>query len=135
MEHIKTRQELEALLKSLSDQGFGYIGDSDPHKRKIEKIINSNNKLNVDVDKDSKFKSSMHSLNDYEEAERVAKEYFSKFSPDDKIFEILDKLYLSSDDSGSMPSNNNPSAKDIVEIVPIGTSETLYATRKKRIEH
>ena len=103
MKPIKTRKELETILKFLSEQGFGYFSDYEPHRRKIEHIINKNNTLNVDSSKDHKFRKQMMNLSDYDEAEKEAKTHFSKFKPDDKIYELLNNFYLQNDGVGKTP--------------------------------
>lgn len=114
MEQIKSRKELEDIFKSLSDQGFGFFSDYEAHHKKINRIINEYNTLRVDKE-DYKFKEKMYSIDDYEEAKKEAINFFSKFKPDDKIFELLNTFHLSNDDSASTPSYNYPNAKEIIK--------------------
>jgi hypothetical protein len=114
MEPIKSRKELETIFKSLSEQGFGYFSDYEAHQNKINKIISESNTLRVDKE-DYKFKEKMYSTDNYEEAKKEAINFFSKFKPNDKIFELLNTFYLSNDDSASIPSYNYPSQKEIIK--------------------
>lgn len=119
---IKTKQELEKILDDLSEQGFGYFNRYDAHQRKIEKIINVNNKLNVSVD--SEFKNNLQRVDDYVQAEKIAKEHFSKFKPDDKINELLKKFSIQYDDSAGIPSNY-ADANEIIRWVEFRTKYNL----------
>lgn len=119
---IKTREELEKILQDLSDQGFGYFNRYDAHQRKIEKIINDANKLNVSVD--SEFKNGIHRIDDYVQAEKTAQQHFSKFKPDDKINELLNRFTLQADDSVAIPRSYS-GANEIIAWVEFRTKYKL----------
>lgn len=110
---IKTKEDLKKLLNYLYDQGFGYFSDWEHHQKKITHIINKNNTLNIKYDK--KLDDEMNRLTDYDEIENQVKQYFLKFSPDDKIFELFERFNIQSDDSCSLPSNNYPDIKEIIK--------------------
>jgi len=114
MKPIKTKKELDEILQMLNDQGFGYFSDYEPHKTKIDHIINKANKLNIKHD--SKLKDKLIKMSDYDEIEKETNEFFSKFQPDDKIFELLNKFFISSDGIGRVPYGR-PSGNDIVAWV------------------
>jgi len=116
MEPIRTRKQLEELIKFLDDQGFGYLSEYDLHQKKINSIISRNNTLNVDAEKNHKFREKLMSMKDYDEANKEAKEYFSKFSADDKILELLNIFWIQSDDSGRVPYSRSDN-KEIVNWV------------------
>lgn len=112
LDSIKTKSDLKDILNFLDKQGFGYISDWELHNKKINHIINKNNTLGVKYD--DKLKSNLEKYNNYEDADKEAKKYFSKFGVDDKIFELLNEFYLESDESNRTPYIN-PSRKDIIE--------------------
>jgi hypothetical protein len=114
IDKIKTYQELEELTKELDNQGFGYISAWDLHHKKINDIISKSNKLNVDVKHN--FKEEIQKLKDYNEANRMAEEHFSKFNPIDKIFELMNVFYLSTTSSGRVPSSR-PDKNEIITWV------------------
>jgi len=111
--NIKTHSELKEILKSLDDQGFGYHTEWEAHNKKIDKLISKNNSLNIDYDK--KIKEKLNKLDNYEEIESEIKKYFSGFNDDDKIYELLNKFYISSDISIITPSFNWPDTNQIRE--------------------
>lgn len=104
---IKNRNDLEVLTKFLEEQGFGYIGYWDMHKKKLQNIASKANTFGVDKKIDL-------SGDDYEEEERKAKEFYSKFSSDDKIKEFISMFHISSDDEGKSPSLHNDN-KELIE--------------------
>jgi hypothetical protein len=123
MEPIKTKEQLDEILKMLNDQGFGYFSDYEPHKKKIDHIISNANKLGIKHD--SKLKYELIRMSDYTEIEKKANEYFSKFNPDDKIFELLNKFYMQTDDNRKVPYYNYPGNNDIVAWVNFKTKYGL----------
>ena len=114
MEPIKTKKQLDEILQMLNDQGFGYFSNYEQHKKKVDHIINKANRLGIKYN--DKLKSELEKMSDYAEIEKKANEYFSKFSPDDKIFELLNKFYIQTDDSGKVPYGR-PDNRDIVDWV------------------
>jgi hypothetical protein len=114
MEPIKTRSDLEKILKFLEEQGFGYHSDYDLHNKKIDHIIGKRNTLGILYD--TKFKEELYKYKDYEEADKKAKKYFSGFSADDKIFELISSYYLQSDEVCKVPGIR-PDNKEIIEWV------------------
>ena len=110
---IKTKTDLENLYEYLYKQGFGYLDKYNAHKHKIISIIHKNNTL--DIKYDSNLIDNMYKLDNYNDVEEKVKEYFSKFSSDDKIFELLNHLYLVEDDSCSVPSKNYPNSNEIIK--------------------
>lgn len=109
---IKTKEDLTKLLDYLREQGFGYFSDYEYHNKKVDKIINNANKMNISYDK--KLKDNLSKLSNYDDIEKEVERYFSQFSPDDKIFELLNEFYLNSDVSIRVPYYR-PDAKDIIE--------------------
>jgi len=70
---IKTREQLNMVLKGLDDQGFlSYASDWKAHDRKIETIIRKNNTLGID---EKKFKRELtekvEKLTNYGEIEKI----------------------------------------------------------------
>lgn len=108
---IKTKADLDQLLKFLDREGFGYMSSWDFHNKKVNHIISNANKL--DVKYENKFKEKLQSLTDYEEMEKLSNEYFSKFSNKDKIFELFNNFYLQEDDLGKVPSMS-PDTNDVI---------------------
>lgn len=109
---IKTREDLSSLIDYLSTHGFGYISEYELHNRKINNIINNANKMNIDYD--NRFKSKLIGFNDYDEAEKEANIFFSKYTINDKIFEFLRRFSIHSDESARVPYNS-PSNSDVIE--------------------
>ena len=114
MEPIKTIDDLKQLIKFLDEQGFGYLSEHDLHNKKVDHIISKNNILGVKYD--DKFKGNLYKLNNYEEMDKEAKIYFSKFSTDDKIYELINIFYLSDDEGCRVPSYWSDN-KEIIEWV------------------
>ena len=110
LKDIKNTDDLKKVLKFLDEQGFGYIAEWELHQKKIDHIISKNNTLTINHD--SKLKNELIKLKDYDEIDKEAKNYFSKFNVDDKVSEYLNTFYIHSDDSCSAPSNN-PGNKDL----------------------
>lgn len=100
---IKSYDELKELFDLIQDQGFSYLDAYKAHNSKVSHIINKNNTLNIKVD--DNFQRELYDLNSYEEIDKKAKEYFSKFSSVDKINELLNSFNLKSDGNGRAPSN------------------------------
>lgn len=116
---IKTREQLNMVLKGLDDQGFlSYASDWKAHDRKIETIIRKNNTLGID---EKKFKGELtekvEKLTNYSEIEKIVSSYFTKFKPDDKINELLDNFYLSPDVVVRQPSTSYPDRNEIIAWV------------------
>ena len=111
---IKTRKDLVKVFDAIYDQGFGFIGNQDSyHKNKIDKIINKNNTLKLNVP--DSFRKTLYDTTDYTEAEKIAINNFSKFNPNDKINEIInDNLSLISDDISKPPDINGDSINDVL---------------------
>lgn len=109
---IKSRSELKKLLKSLEEQGFGYQYDWNFHNRKVDEIISNANKLGVKLD--SEIKEKLSRLDNYDEIEKEANKFFSKYNPEDKIFELFNNIYLSEDDVGRIPYSR-PDNKEVIE--------------------
>ena len=111
LDKIKTEDELKQVLKFLEDQGFGYQTAWELHNKKIDNIVSKANTLNVKYD--SNLKERLYKLKDYDEIEEEAKNFFTKFTPDDKINEFLNDFYLSTDETVRTPYSR-PDAKDII---------------------
>jgi hypothetical protein len=111
LDKIKTQAELKEILKFLDEQGFGYHSDWDFHQKKVNHIINNVNTHNVKYDSD--LTDKLKKLNDYDEIEKEAKIYFSKFSSVDRIMELLNEFYLAQDESVRTPYSR-PDTKDIL---------------------
>lgn len=111
MEPIKTHSDLKKLIKFLDNQGFGYLSEWELHQKKINHIISKNNTLGVKYD--DKIKNDLYKLEDYDEIDKEAKKFFSKFNVDDKIFEYIQKFRVVADDSCSTPWKT-PSDNDII---------------------
>lgn len=111
---IKTEKDLEQVLDYLKNQGF-YIHNSwDLHKHKVDKIYNDANTLGIDYPSSIK---DYYKEKNYEELEKKAKEYFSKFGVDDKINEYLNKFHLHQDEQIHSPSFYHTDKKDIINWV------------------
>lgn len=116
---IRTREQLKMILDGLYNQGFGYyVGDYKAHDVKVEKLINSNNTLNMDENKyGHELKDIVRNMTNYVEIDRTIKKYFKKFKPDDKIKELINKFHLKEEFSISSPSNWSPNKSDIIDWV------------------
>lgn len=114
--NIKSRKDLERVLKLLSDQGFGYTSDYEHHNKKIDSIISKANKLGIET-KNLKIRDTLSKLNNYEDMEKEADAFFSKYNPVDKINEYLNEFDLSSDASCRTPWRNSSYSKEIIEWV------------------
>lgn len=114
MEPIKTHSDLKKLIKYLDEQGFGYLSDWELHQKKINHIFSEHNKLGITYDKSVLEK--LYKLEDYEEVEKEAKNYFSKFNVDDKIKEYIRIFSIIEDDSCQTPWIE-PSMKDVITWV------------------
>lgn len=112
---INSEAELKYILNFLDKQGFGYFSSWEHHQRKIEDIISNANTLQVKYDDD--FKRKLMNVNDYIAAKKQADEFFSKFNPDDKINELLNKFSIISDDTSSPPSYNYANNNDVIKWV------------------
>ena len=121
---IKTEEELQKVIKYLENQGF-HIKDSywELHNRKIENIFNKANTLGIKYD--NKELVDIKKVKNYDEAEKIAKKYFSKFNPDDKIYELLSSFYIEPDSFSDMPSYNSPSTGDVINWVDFRLKHNL----------
>ena len=124
IESIKTKQELKRILKFLDDQGFGHISEYDLHDRKVNNIIYKENKLRVEYNR-GKLDEELKGLTNYDDINNVVNNFFSKFNPDDKIFELIKKIYIQEDDRCQTPSYSYPSANDIIAWVTFKTKYNL----------
>lgn len=117
--NIKDKFELKTILDSLYEQGFGHNSDYEFHNNKVNRLISKANKFNVDyshfygVNKIPDF----FKLSNYDEIKTQADNYFSKFSPDDKINELLDTFYLQESDSCRTPWRNPNNISEIINWV------------------
>ena len=122
--YIKTKKDLSKLIKSMGNQGFGYISEFDLLNSKIDDIIDKNNKLNIKFDKD-KLKTDLNSYDDYDEMNNAANAYFSKFSVNDKIEELIIKFHIIKDDGCRTPSYDDNDLKEVVEWFNFKTKYNL----------
>ena len=115
LDRIKNTEDLKKVLKFLDDEGFGSsTREWELHQKKVNDIIFKSNTLNIKYD--NNLNSTLYKLTDYDEIESQAKQFFSKFNPSDKIFELLNTFYLDEDDKCSTPSSR-PDNKDIINWV------------------
>ncbi len=112
LDSIKTREELNKILKFLDEQGFGYISDYDLHRKKIESIINNSNKFSINVE--NNFRENLLKLSNYEIAKDQSQKHFSSFGADHKIMELLSDFYIISDFFIRTPYQR-ASEKDIID--------------------
>ena len=56
-------------------------------------------------------------LTDYDTIKKTAEKFFSKFNPDDKIFELINRILIQADDSVITPSDNYPNSNEIISWV------------------
>jgi len=113
---IKTEKDLEKIIQYLRDQGFSpRDSDYELHNRKIENIFHKANTLVIKYDDKELY--NLRKIKDYDEAEKIAKKYFSRFNVDDRIFEYLQYFYIEPDASIQTPSNTYSEANTIVEWV------------------
>lgn len=111
---IKSEKDLQQVLDYLKDQGF-YIHNSwDLHRHKVDKIYNDANTLGIDYPSSIK---DYYNEKNYEELEKKAKEYFSKFGVDDKINEFINKFYIQEDERIHSPSFTYPDKKEIINWI------------------
>ena len=112
LDKIKNEEDLKKVLKFLEDQGFGYQSAYwELHNKKIDNIVSKANTLNIKYD--SSLKERLYKLKDYDEVSEEAKNFFTKFTPDDKINEFINEFYLSTDETVRTPYSR-PDAKDII---------------------
>jgi len=111
---IKTEKDLEKIIQYLRNQGFSpRDSEYELHNRKIENIFNSANKLAIKHD--SKELEKLKRIKNYDEAEKIANNYFSTFNVDDKIYEYLNTFYIEPDASIQTPSQVYPETNSIIE--------------------
>lgn len=113
---IKTEEDLKKVLEYLDKQGFS-VGKSywELHDRKIENIFNNANILGIKVD--DKELINLKRVKDYDEAKKIAENYFSKFNPDDKIIELLNTFYIEPDASANIVSYTYINTKEVIDWV------------------
>lgn len=119
---IKSEKDLNQLSDYLKEKGFGWLDTYKLHSYKIDKIINNANTLNIDYN--SNLKNELYYEKTYADAEEKAKQFFSKFSVDDKIKEYLNTFYLQSDDNIRTPYSR-PNRKDVIDWVNFKTKYDL----------
>lgn len=130
MDDIKTYEDLKKVLNSLEQQGFGSFYADVFHRKKVDKIINNENKLNIDYEKQNKnLKSSLYDLTNYEEIKKQAANFFSKYSPDDKILEIVQSFFPKPDVEIESPGRSD-SNKDVIEWVKFRIKYNLKDNEK-----
>lgn len=122
--YIKTKTDLSKLVKSMRNQGFGYINEFELLNSKIDDIMQKNNKLNIKFDKD-KLKNDLNRFDDYDEMNNAANAFFSKFSVNDKIEEFIIKFHIIQDDGCRTPSYYHSNLKEIIEWVNFKTKYNL----------
>ena len=129
---IKNKSELEKVLSFFQEQGFSTGSATSWHDSKIRYIIESENvnKLNIKFDHQNDFIKSddawlttndkeqvlrkLYWVNDYDEVQKIAKHFFSKFTVNDKIDELLKHFSLEEDDTCTIPPvNSEPSYSDV----------------------
>lgn len=113
--NIKNSDELEIVLKSLNNQGFGYFDDYKAHNYKIERMISYANKLQVDSSKYTQYTRDLFKLKDYNEIDKKLQSIFSNFSEIDKIKEFLDTFNIVPNTEFKIPSKNSDEYKKIID--------------------
>ena len=112
---IKTRSQLSAVLDGLQEQDFGYISDYKLHDNKVNHIINTANKFNID---DRKFRSELNKLvydvDSYDEIKKIVINYFKRYAPDDKIKELLNHFYLKPEAFARVPTHGYTDKNEII---------------------
>ena len=111
------------ILKRIEDQGFGYISHWDLHNKKIRNAISDANKLSVKYD-ENVLQSTLRKYTDYDTMTIEAEKFFSKFSPIDKIKELIQKFSLQSDQTVHTPSRY-PSSADVLNWVEFKQKHNL----------
>jgi hypothetical protein len=115
LDKIGSYRDLRKIVDILSNQGFGYIDTYKLHQSKVDKLISSANKYGVKFDDNIKRKYQYDEKLTYDEIKNELDQYFSQFSPDTKIYELINKFYLVSDDSCMTPYGGSPSSTDIIK--------------------
>lgn len=118
LSEIKNKEDLKKIVKFLEEQGFNLRESSySLNNDKITKIIINSNKLNLEIDGNEREKlfTQLSKIENYSDMITTADAYFSRFSSDDKIYEVLQWFYIQADEQGSVPSHYSPSPKEIVE--------------------
>ncbi|MCK9415227.1 hypothetical protein M0Q97_01050 [Candidatus Dojkabacteria bacterium] len=113
--NIKNSNELEIVLNSLNDQGFGHFNDDKAHEYKIERMIRNANKLQLDSSKYTQYTKKLYDLNDYAEIENKLQSIFSNFSEMDKIKEYLDIFSIVGNTQLKIPNKNDDDYKRIID--------------------
>jgi len=116
MEDIKSYSDLKKILKSLENQGFGYMSDWELHNRKISDLVSKNNTYHIEY-KNPELDKKLRNMDSYEEIDQELKKYFSKFNIDDKIYEYTQKFSLNEDSSARTPSWSSPSVREVIDWV------------------
>jgi hypothetical protein len=130
IDKIRTEEDLALILKFLEDQGFGYIQKSKLIDSKVDKIIRDANKLNIkNVNSDLEYKIKY--LRNFDEMEKIAKEYFSKYDTNYKLKELLTKFYIQPNESAKTPWSDSSTIKDIISWVKFKTKHNITADEHK----
>jgi len=132
---ITNYEELEIVLDSLSNQGFGSFGRSwEHHNNKIDSLIRNANTLNLNIP-DSLTKD-LRNKKDYNDVELEAKKYFSSFNSDDKIYEYINNYFsIKYDDKSKAPGSNNDRINEVIEWVNFRIKYNLNDKDFKNFEH
>jgi len=96
MKTVKSKSELKAIFMSLDSQGFGYYyRDAEQMiERKVNKIIQNANIHGLKIDGyDFTKKLDLGKLDKFADIEKAVKKYFSKFNANDKMNEVLNRIY------------------------------------------
>jgi len=111
---IKSRTDLKEIFDSLYDQGFGYFKEYEAHNSKVDKIIHEANTQQIKEFEESKLRDRLQKMNNYEEIKEETITHFAKYSPEDKIKELMDKFYIHANEYASVPSYTRPSDVSII---------------------
>lgn len=128
---IKNKKDLEELSNALSDQGFGYMSDSEMHNKKVEHIINQANKLGISEYQKEELERKLNALDDYDEMKRVSEEHFSKYKPENKIAEYIKSYHIQATDNGKTPEQKSPSDSSIRNWIAFRDEYLLGNTIRK----
>lgn len=110
---VTTRKELEALFNAADNTGF-YLGSSwDAHKRHLERIINKNNPLNLQIPRFLSDPKQEFSEN-YTVFEAEVKKYFAQFGVNEAIKERMQHVNVDTKFS------SYPHKKTREEVIALG---------------
>lgn len=92
---IKTEQELKDLFESIQDQGFSYLDIFPSINSRLRKGIRIANEFDLDITDTlfNKLKKEFYAGNFIDWDLRM-KEYFSQFTKEDKMKEIVKNMYI-----------------------------------------